>query len=355
MTTSYQPVSDLQLNQLKVEWVEHGTVKPNKYNPNRMTAVDRALLRQSILEDGWTQPIVTLPDGTIVDGEQRWTTAGLPLHTSEIDAIIEKMDRRKAEGFPESDSILSRLRESRRRLAEVQDSGKKGTLASITGGLVPITRVDFGDDAHKMISTIRHNRARGTHNLDAMAEITQDLQQLGLDFDDLEVRLGMDDEEIRRLLEQADLPDQLDAAEPTQAWEPVHISALTDDEILQREMKRSAAVDAEAKAYQLKLKEREQEIARQKEAEVAKREAEIGHSLNQDQKRKIVGEISSSIPVPPPPKPPDLRVFHFYVTPSEYKICDRVLTDDGRSQSIAVTFVALCLEEYKRKWGEVSA
>ena len=65
----------MQLNQLKVEWVPRDTVKPNAYNPNKMTWDVRQLLLQSLLEDGWTQPIVTLMDGTIVDGEQRWTTS----------------------------------------------------------------------------------------------------------------------------------------------------------------------------------------------------------------------------------------------------------------------------------------
>src|SRR5215468_1499388 len=85
------PVDTLQLEQLKIEWVPRSSVRPNKWNPNRMTEHDRALLRQSILEDGWTQPIVTLPDGTIVDGEQRWTTSGGSIQSSDIAAIIAKM------------------------------------------------------------------------------------------------------------------------------------------------------------------------------------------------------------------------------------------------------------------------
>ncbi len=125
-----QPISDIQLQQLVVEWVPYDQVKPNRYNPNRMTAHDRALLRQSLLEDGWTQPIVTLLDGTIVDGEQRWTTAGLPLHTADIDAILSKMLQRNKEGYPISQSIVVRLVESRRRLEAIESQGETGTLAS---------------------------------------------------------------------------------------------------------------------------------------------------------------------------------------------------------------------------------
>lgn len=64
-----QPVSQVQLEQLKVEWILYDDVSPNDYNPNRMTLKDRLLLRQSLLEDGWTQSIVTLSNG-----EQRWPT-----------------------------------------------------------------------------------------------------------------------------------------------------------------------------------------------------------------------------------------------------------------------------------------
>lgn len=183
-----------------------------------MTWHDRMLLRQSLLEDGWTQPVVTLPDLTIVDGEQRWTTAGLPLASADIQEVIDKMLKRAEQGAVLSDSIMERLQESLRRIQEGEARGEKTTIATITGGLVPITRVDFKDDAHKMISTIRHNRARGAHSIDAMSDIAQDLVQLGLDFEDLEIRLGMDDEEITRLLEQATLPEQAAGSEPSLAW-----------------------------------------------------------------------------------------------------------------------------------------
>src|SRR5262249_33502409 len=112
-------VDDLQLSQLKVEWVPRSLLRPNKYNPNKMTLHDRALLKQSILEDGWTQPIVTLLDGTIVDGEQRWTVAGGPITSGDIETIIAKMESRRAEGYLISDSILQRLQTSLARVREI--------------------------------------------------------------------------------------------------------------------------------------------------------------------------------------------------------------------------------------------
>src|SRR5689334_2269728 len=125
-----------------------------------MTRQDRDLLRQSLLEDGWTQPVVTLKDGTIVDGEQRWTTAGLPITSDQLQAIIDKQLHRAAQGAMLSPSIMGRLERNLEKLKAVEADGSVGTIASLTDGAVPITRVDFTDEAHKMIATIRHNRAR---------------------------------------------------------------------------------------------------------------------------------------------------------------------------------------------------
>ncbi len=340
-----QPISDVQLKQLVIEWVPYAQVKPNRYNPNKMTGQDRALLRQSLLEDGWTQPIVTLLDGTIVDGEQRWTTAGLPLQVADVDGVLAKMLERKDDGYPVSTSILARLVESRRRLAEIEGRGEVGTLASITGGLVPVTRVDFWDDAHKMISTIRHNRARGTHHIDRMAEIAQDLTQLGLDLEDLETRLGMDDEEARRLLEQAELPDQLDIAGPSKAWRISHLSDLSDDQLAQKELERSQAAAEQAKQHQVETLQREREIEAETNKRIADAEAR-GQTLTQLDKARLEKEIAQAIPAPAKPKPPELRRFSFYITPEEYEICNQVL-----GQPPVNGFVQLCRDEYERRFG----
>src|SRR5262245_34225405 len=52
----------------RVEWVDRSTLHANHYNPNAVAPPERELIILSILEDGWTQPLVTLPDGEIVDG-----------------------------------------------------------------------------------------------------------------------------------------------------------------------------------------------------------------------------------------------------------------------------------------------
>ena len=51
-----------------LQWVDRKTVKPNDYNPNKVSKQNLELLKQSILTNGWTLPIVVRPDFTIIDG-----------------------------------------------------------------------------------------------------------------------------------------------------------------------------------------------------------------------------------------------------------------------------------------------
>ena len=59
-----------------IQWINREELSPNGYNPNRVAPPELKLLKLSILEDGWTQPIVINPDKTIVDGFHRWTVSG---------------------------------------------------------------------------------------------------------------------------------------------------------------------------------------------------------------------------------------------------------------------------------------
>lgn len=351
----HQPVSDIQLQQLVIEWVPRDSVHPNSWNPNQMTWHDRQLLLQSLLEDGWTQPIVTLLDRTIVDGEQRWTTAGLEVKPSYVQDIIDKMEDRKAKGYPESDSIINRLKESKVRLEAAIAQGIPPTVAAITGGLVPITRVDFGDDAHKMISTIRHNRARGTHKIDSMASITQDLVQLGLDFGDLEKRLGMDDEEIRRFMQAAEGQLKDFAASLDPAFSPsmsvVNIAELSD-EVTAGNIQRSTAYNATAKAYQEELAERQRAINQARQAEIDRVQAETGKQLTQDDKERISKEVEKSLPVPPKPAPPSLKRFQIMVTPYEFA---KIMQITGDAWAVGLmAMVDVCLD-HPEILGEIQA
>lgn len=146
-STDRQPVS-------QVRWVPRGQLRANSYNPNAVAPPELELLRLSILEDGWTQPIVVLADNTIIDGFHRWTVSADP------------------------------------------------KVRALTGGLVPVVVVDV-DPVHRMMSTIRHNRARGTHAVLKMAEIVRGMVEAGLEAGEICRRLGMEDEELERLLDRS--------------------------------------------------------------------------------------------------------------------------------------------------------
>jgi ParB-like chromosome segregation protein Spo0J len=147
-----QPIS-------KVKWISRDSLKPNDYNPNKVAPPELELLITSILEDGWTQPIVILPDNTIVDGFHRYTVSA---------------DKR----------LMAKFK-----------------------GMVPTVTVDI-DPVHRQMSTIRHNRARGTHGILPMAKIVQHIILEGVSKEEIQARLGMEDEEVDRLVDRSGMPTQ---------------------------------------------------------------------------------------------------------------------------------------------------
>src|SRR5258708_4407167 len=70
-----------------VHWVKRSLLRANDYNPNHVAPPELALLKVSIMEDGWTQPIVIRKDYEIVDGFHRWTVSGDP----EVSALTDGM------------------------------------------------------------------------------------------------------------------------------------------------------------------------------------------------------------------------------------------------------------------------
>lgn len=155
----------------RVQWVDRAQLKPNHYNPNHVAPPELELLITSILEDGWTQPIVALPDWTIVDGFHRYTVSGDP-------RLMER-----------------------------------------TGGLVPVVVVEL-DPTHRMMSTIRHNRARGEHGVLPMANIVRTMYEEGVPQDEIQKRLGMEDEEVERLLDRSGMTIRGSAEGFGRAWVP---------------------------------------------------------------------------------------------------------------------------------------
>lgn len=164
--TKKQPISN-------VVWKNRAELKPNDYNPNKVAPPELELLVTSIIEDGWTQPIVILPDNTIVDGFHRYTVSG-------------------------QKKLMERFH-----------------------GMVPTVTVDI-DPIHRQMSTIRHNRARGTHGILPMASIVRNIVNDGVSKEEIQSRLGMEDEEVDRLIDRAGMPEQAGRkqAEFGSSWKP---------------------------------------------------------------------------------------------------------------------------------------
>jgi ParB-like chromosome segregation protein Spo0J len=156
----------------RVEWVEASTLHANNYNPNAVAPPERELIVLSILEDGWTQPVVILPDGEIVDGFHRW--------------LFSQQDER----------LLARYH-----------------------GYVPVTRIVV-DKVHQQMSTIRHNRARGTHAILRMADIVTGMLKEGIPAKKIMAGLGMDDEEVTRLATALGMPELGSNTNFSPAWKP---------------------------------------------------------------------------------------------------------------------------------------
>lgn len=134
-----------------LEWVDRKLLKPNDYNPNKVSKENLKLLTQSILTNGWTLPIVVRPDYTIIDGFHRWTVSG------------------------------------------------EEPLLSMLDGKVPVVKVSHEDASEDIYGTVTHNRARGTHLLEPMKAIVKRLLNEGKTIQEIGRQLGMRPEEVFRL------------------------------------------------------------------------------------------------------------------------------------------------------------
>lgn len=159
-----------------VQWVPQELVQANDYNPNSVAPPEMELLHVSIKEDGYTQPIVV------------W----------QHDGIYEVVD-----GF------------HRNRVGkECQD------IKDRVHGYLPVVVIndDVTDKGQRIASTIRHNRARGKHQVDAMANIVLDLRRRNWSNEKIAKKLGMDADEVLRLSQVTGLAELFKDRQFSQAW-----------------------------------------------------------------------------------------------------------------------------------------
>ena len=200
------------LSALTIEYVPIGSIKPNDYNPNRQSEHDFELLCRSMMEDGFTQPIIVIKENReIVDGEHRWRAAQSIGHTE-----------------------------------------------------IPVVFVDMTPEQAR-ISTLRHNRARGTEDFNLSAAVLRDLQELGA-IDWAQDSLMLTDAELTRMLEDTHATD-LASEEYSEAWEPdkamlgvEEIDGVQDGDVL-RAGTASAVKDVRERERQLREAKTQEERA----------------------------------------------------------------------------------------------
>ncbi len=134
-----------------IQIIDRDLLKANDYNPNMVLEENLKLLERSILNNGWTAPIVVTKDLVIIDGYHRWLVSG------------------------------------------------REPLKSLLNNKVPIVIVEHKSHKEDIYGTITHNRARGTHLLDPMKKIIKELIESNVPIQEISKELGMREEEIFRL------------------------------------------------------------------------------------------------------------------------------------------------------------
>jgi ParB-like chromosome segregation protein Spo0J len=156
----------------QVRWVPAKQVYANDYNPNAVAPPEMDLLRRSIEADGFTQPIVVWEDEDgyeVIDGFHRHLV-GKELGLPELPVVVVNTDRTE--------------------------------------------RPD------RIASTIRHNRARGKHDVGSMSDIVQELARRNWTDKKIASELGMDQDEVLRLKQVTGLAELFAEEEFSEAWEP---------------------------------------------------------------------------------------------------------------------------------------
>ena len=161
-----------------IAWLEASSLRANGYNPNVVHYQELALLEFSLLKTGWIQPILINRDRLIIDGFHRWSLA---LRSAKL---IERY-----------------------------------------AGKVPVATLDISD-AEAMLTTIRINRAKGTHVAIRMSEIVHSLvKDHGYEPSQISQNIGAGPGEIDLLLQDGIFEAKNLAHMPySRSWTPRHPS-----------------------------------------------------------------------------------------------------------------------------------
>lgn len=223
-----------RLEKLQITYMPASEISPNPWNPNRQSEHDFELLLRSMGEDGFTQPIVVMRVNeeskqiddalkdfdvgqvVIVDGEHRWR-AGQQLGYSDI----------------------------------------------------PVVEVPM-NVAQARIATLRHNRARGSEDIELAAEVLRDLRELDA-LDWAADSLMIDDDTMTRMLDDIPAPEALAAPEFGEAWAP---AKQGEDGDIQLSDRRSSATPAAIEA-QRQAEKRMEEARSEEERKAIRRDLDV--------------------------------------------------------------------------------
>lgn len=170
-----------------VEWVKSSAVEANDYNPNSVAPPEMELLRVSIMADGYTQPIVTMQE----DGHR---------------TVIDGFHRNRV--------------------------GKEcADVAQRINGYLPVVNIRDSQKGRndRIASTIRHNRARGKHKVEAMSDIVIELKRRNWSDERISKELGMEADEVLRLCQITGLADVFADQEFSQAWEAKKVEGVEEE------------------------------------------------------------------------------------------------------------------------------
>jgi ParB-like chromosome segregation protein Spo0J len=171
-----------------VRWVKSERIQANDYNPNSVAPAEMQWHEISIINDGYTQPIVTWPLGDKIE-------------------VIDGFHRNRV--GKESKEVSQRI---------------KGYLPTV------IIKKEREGKNDRIASTIRHNRARGKHAVSAMSDIVIELKKRNWSESRIGKELGMDEDEILRLCQISGLAEAFENDDFSQAWESaIHATDIITD------------------------------------------------------------------------------------------------------------------------------
>lgn len=176
-----------------VLWIDSSTVSGNAYNPNEVAPPEMRLLEHSILEDGYTQPVVT------------WA------REDGIHEVVDGFHRNRI--GKESESVRRRIH-----------------------GYLPLVVINHErqDKSDRIAATIRHNRARGKHRVEAMSDIVIELKRRNWTDAKIAKELGMDADEVLRLCQITGLAEAFKDQRFSEAWEVDRGESLQGEVITDR-------------------------------------------------------------------------------------------------------------------------